>query len=140
MVTLYRDAMQTYALDGLKLDFIDEFYFGSDTAFPTDDMDIPVLEDAMFRLMCDIHDIVIDSLLEAPEYYSPEYTISETGEVSYTGELEPNPDYIPEGSPKRAFSASSWTLCLADRPCRSRDIPWTAPIKCVTMISDSLWS
>ena len=103
MVTLYRDAMQTYALDGLKLDFIDEFYFGSDTAFPTDDMDIPVLEDAMFRLMCDIHDIVIDSLLEAPEYYSPEFTVSETGEVSYTGELEPNPDYIPEGSPKRAF-------------------------------------
>ena len=36
-------------------------------------------------------------------YYSPEFTVSETGEGSYTGELEPNLDYIPEGSPKRAF-------------------------------------
>lgn len=73
LVTLYRDAMQTYALDGLKLDFIDEFYFGSDTAFPTDDMDIPVLEDAMFRLMCDIHDTVIavkpDALIEFRQTY-----------------------------------------------------------------------
>ena len=72
-MTLYRDAMQTYALDGLKLDFIDEFYFGSDTAFPTDDMDIPVLEDAVFRLMCDIHDAVIavkpDALIEFRQTY-----------------------------------------------------------------------
>ena len=26
-----------------------------------------------------------------------------TGGVSYSGEMEPNPNYIPEGSPKRAF-------------------------------------
>ena len=73
LVTLYRDAMQTYALDGLKLDFIDEFYFGADITLPTDDMDIPVLEDAVFRLMCDIHDAVIavkpDALIEFRQTY-----------------------------------------------------------------------
>ena len=73
LVTLYRDAMQTYALDGLKLDFIDEFYFGADITLPSDDMDIPVLEDAVFRLMCDIHDAVIavkpDALIEFRQTY-----------------------------------------------------------------------
>lgn len=73
LVTLYRDAMQTYALDGLKLDFIDEFYFGANITLPTDDMDIPVLEDAVFRLMCDIHDAVIavkpDALIEFRQTY-----------------------------------------------------------------------
>ncbi len=57
----------------------------------------------LLTLMLMIHGIVIESLLEEPEYYSPEYTISDTGEVSYTGVLEPNPNYIPEGSPKRVF-------------------------------------
>ena len=42
-------------------------------------------------------------MLEEPEFYGPEIIISDDGEVSYGGEMEPNPNYIPEGSPKRAF-------------------------------------
>lgn len=47
--------------------------------------------------------IVVKSMLEEPEFYGPEIIISDDGEVSYGGEMEPNPNYIPEGSPKRAF-------------------------------------
>lgn len=57
----------------------------------------------LLALMLMIQGIITVSLLEEPEYYSPEFTVSETGEVSYTGDLEPNPNYIPKGSPKRAF-------------------------------------
>lgn len=47
--------------------------------------------------------IVVESMLEEPEFYGPELIISDSGEVSYAGEMERNPNYIPEGSPKRAF-------------------------------------
>ena len=47
--------------------------------------------------------IVVESMLEEPEFYAPEIIISDDGGVSYSGEMEPNPNYIPEGSPKRAF-------------------------------------
>lgn len=50
-----------------------------------------------------IQGIVVKSMLEEPEFYGPEIIISDSGEVSYSGEMEPNPNYIPEGSPKRAF-------------------------------------
>ena len=47
--------------------------------------------------------IIVKSMLEEPEFYGPEIIVSDSGEVSYSGEMEPNPNYIPEGSPKRAF-------------------------------------
>ena len=46
--------------------------------------------------------IVVKSMLDEPEFYGPEIILSDSGEVSYAGEMEPNPNYIPEGSPKRA--------------------------------------
>lgn len=46
--------------------------------------------------------VVIQSTLDQDEFYSPEYTVTESGEIEYTGELEPNPNYLPEGSTKRA--------------------------------------
>lgn len=45
---------------------------------------------------------VIQSTLDQDEYYSPEYTVTESGEIEYSGELEPNPNYLPEGSRERA--------------------------------------
>lgn len=45
---------------------------------------------------------VIQSILDQEEYYAPEYIITESGEIEYTGELQPNPNYLPEGSTKRA--------------------------------------
>ena len=47
--------------------------------------------------------IVVESLLEEPEFYSPGVIISDDGTMTMEGEPEPNPNYIPEGSPKRAF-------------------------------------
>lgn len=47
--------------------------------------------------------VVVESLLEEPEFYGPEIIISDDGGMSYSGEMERNPNYIPEGSPKRAF-------------------------------------
>ena len=47
--------------------------------------------------------IVVKSMLEEPEFYAPEIIISDDGGVSYSGEMERNPNYIPEGSRKRAF-------------------------------------
>ena len=46
--------------------------------------------------------IVVKSMLDEPEFYAPEIILSDDGSVSYSGEMEPNPNYIPEGSPKRA--------------------------------------
>ena len=46
--------------------------------------------------------VVIQSTLDQDEFYSPEYTVTESGEIEYSGELEPNPNYLPEGSTKRA--------------------------------------
>ncbi|MGM9664055.1 MAG: ABC transporter permease subunit [Eubacteriales bacterium] len=47
--------------------------------------------------------IVVESMLEEPEFYSPGVIISDDGTMTMEGEPEPNPNYIPEGSPKRAF-------------------------------------
>ncbi len=47
--------------------------------------------------------VVVESMLEEPEFYSPDIVISEDGSMVMEGEPEPNPNYIPEGSPKRAF-------------------------------------
>ena len=47
--------------------------------------------------------VVVESMLEEPEYYSPGIIISDEGTMTMEGEPEPNPNYIPEGSPKRAF-------------------------------------
>lgn len=47
--------------------------------------------------------IVVNSMLEEPEFYSPGVIISDDGTITMEGEPEPNPNYIPEGSPKRAF-------------------------------------
>lgn len=47
--------------------------------------------------------IVVNSLLEEPEFYSPGIIISGDGTMTTVGEPEPNPNYILEGSPKRAF-------------------------------------
>lgn len=55
---------------------------------------------ALFLMM---QGIVVKSMLEEPEFYAPEIVISDDGGVSYSGEMDPNPNYIPEGSPKRAF-------------------------------------
>ena len=46
--------------------------------------------------------IVVQSMLEEPEFYAPDIMITESGEVSCISEMEPNPNYIPEGSRKRA--------------------------------------
>ncbi|MGN1028118.1 MAG: ABC transporter permease subunit [Faecousia sp.] len=55
---------------------------------------------ALFLVM---QGIVVKSLLEEPEFYSPGVIISDDGTITMEGEPEPNPNYIPEGSPKRAF-------------------------------------
>ena len=57
----------------------------------------------LFALLLVMQGIVVKYMLEEPEFYGPEIIISDDGEVSYGGEMEPNPNYIPEGSPKRAF-------------------------------------
>ena len=57
----------------------------------------------LFALLLVMQGIVVKSMLEEPEFYGQEIIISDDGEVSYGGEMEPNPNYIPEGSPKRAF-------------------------------------
>lgn len=62
--------------------------------------------------------IVVNSLLEEPEFYSPGIIISGDGTMTTVGEHEPNSDYIPEGSYKRAFYIFSWTSCQAVRHCR----------------------
>ena len=66
--------------------------------------------------------IIVNSLLEEPEFHSPGIIISEDGTMSTVGELEPNSDYIPEGSYKRAFYISSRTSCRAVRHCRLQNM------------------
>lgn len=56
----------------------------------------------LLTLVILIGGIVISATLEEEEFYSPEYQVSESGEIEYIGELQPNPNYLPEGSRKRA--------------------------------------
>ena len=56
----------------------------------------------LLTLVLFLSGIVISSTLEEGEFYSPEYQVSESGEIEYIVELEPNPNYLPEGSRKRA--------------------------------------
>lgn len=74
---------------------------------------------ALLRLM---QAIEVNSLLEEPEFYSPGIIISGDGTMTTVGEPEPNPNYILEGSPKRAFYISSWTSCRAVRHCRLQNM------------------
>lgn len=46
---------------------------------------------------------VIQSTLDQEEYYAPAYRVTESGEIEYDGELEPNPNYLPEGSSERTL-------------------------------------
>ncbi|MGN1406352.1 MAG: hypothetical protein ACI4WM_08755 [Erysipelotrichaceae bacterium] len=50
-----------------------------------------------------VHAAVIDSVLNQSEYIAPGFVISADGSVEMSGDLELNPNYIPEGSPKRVF-------------------------------------
>ena len=56
-----------------------------------------------FAILLFMQAVVVESMLEEPEYYSPGIIISDEGTMTMEGEPEPNPNYIPEGSPKRAF-------------------------------------
>ena len=55
LTTLYIQAVTNYGLDGLKLDFIDKFELTSGSSTNYAAMDIPILEDAVFTLMSEIH-------------------------------------------------------------------------------------
>ena len=57
----------------------------------------------MLTLLFLVSGTVIQSTLDQEEYYSPTYHVTESGEIEYDGELEPNPNYLPEGSRERAF-------------------------------------
>lgn len=48
-----------------------------------------------------MHGIVVNSILDEPEFFSPGYVITDEGEFEADGELTPNPNYLPEGSTKR---------------------------------------
>lgn len=73
LIGLYRDAMEQYGLDGLKLDFIDCFRFQKGNPPPAEGMDIPVLEDAVHRLMREVYAAVTavkaDALIEFRQTY-----------------------------------------------------------------------
>ncbi|MDO4491914.1 MAG: hypothetical protein Q4B85_12680 [Lachnospiraceae bacterium] len=47
------------------------------------------------------HGLVVNNRLEEPEYYSMGYVVREDGSVEYDGEMIPNPNYLPKGSPAR---------------------------------------
>ena len=53
---IYVNAIKEYKLDGLKLDFIDHFKLSGDSPKNYEDMDIPVLEDAVYALMYSIYE------------------------------------------------------------------------------------
>ncbi len=55
LIELYASALKEYGLDGLKLDFIDCFTMRKETITKNDEMDIPVLEDAVYKLMSDVY-------------------------------------------------------------------------------------
>lgn len=55
-----------------------------------------------FCLFMFIAGTLIKSMLDQDEYYSPVFSIDENDEIEIVGDLEPNPNYIPEGSTKRA--------------------------------------
>lgn len=54
----------------------------------------------LFALLLVMQGIVVKSMLEEPEFYGPEIIISDDGEVSYGGEMEPNPNLYPGGTPE----------------------------------------
>lgn len=56
----------------------------------------------MLTLLFLVSGTVIQSTLDQEEYYAPAYRVTESGEIEYDGELEPNPNYLPEGSKERA--------------------------------------
>lgn len=54
LISTLTNALHSWHLDGLKLDFIDEFHMRPDTPVYTQGMDIPLLEQAVHTLMIDI--------------------------------------------------------------------------------------
>ena len=55
LIGLYIEAVKNFDLDGLKLDFIDSFKITPSSPSNYADMDIPVLEEAVFALMCEVY-------------------------------------------------------------------------------------
>ncbi len=55
LIGVYVNAVKEYGLDGLKLDFIDSFSLSQSSPANYEDMDIPVLEEAVYRLMYDVY-------------------------------------------------------------------------------------
>lgn len=55
LIGIYTEAVQCFDLDGLKLDFIDSFKITSTSPSNYSDMDIPVLEEAVFELMYEVY-------------------------------------------------------------------------------------
>lgn len=55
LIGLYIEAVKNFDLDGLKLDFIDSFKITPSSPSNYADMDIPVLEEAVFVLMYEVH-------------------------------------------------------------------------------------
>lgn len=54
LISTLTNALRNWQLDGLKLDFIDEFHMRPDTPVYAHGMDIPLLEQAVHTLMIDI--------------------------------------------------------------------------------------
>ena len=73
LIGIYVNAVKTYGLDGVKLDFIDSFGHTDVSLKPDDKRDIKSLEEAINTLMIDIHNALTeinpDILIEFRESY-----------------------------------------------------------------------
>ncbi len=73
LIETYVNAVKEWKLDGLKLDFIDRFVLAGKSLHPDDRRDFESLEDAIDKLMCDVHDALTainpDILLEFRQTY-----------------------------------------------------------------------
>ena len=69
---------------------------------------------------------VIQSTLDQEEYYALAYRVTESGEIEYDGELEPNPNYLQEGSIVKGLSMRSfWILHREGRSCSFVQSGWS---------------
>ena len=73
LVNIYVDAVRSYGLDGLKLDFIDWFKLIETSPAVNDQMDIPSIEDALEELLKQVKDALVqinpEILLEFRQSY-----------------------------------------------------------------------
>ena len=73
LINTLTNALRNWHLDGLKLDFIDEFHMRPDTPIYAQGMDIPLLEQAVHTLMIDVmkalRSIQLDVLIEFRQRY-----------------------------------------------------------------------